>query len=279
MSLEEELNYLFESVESNEEDLLRKYIRAEKNSALSFLVVGVVHDSKGFITPIFGAAEMGIGGAREGKIEERIAYFNMILESAEKLDALISNLLDFSKRKDYTRETVYINDLLESVIRLCRPQYVHEQVNLKTDLKEVPVINGYQAGLESVFMNMLTNAMQAYEGIPKEQSRTVQVRSYHKEGYVVVEFEDDGCGIKNEDLPYIFDFLYTTKDTIKEKGSGIGLANAMMIIKDSHFGKIYVDSEYGKGTKFTIKIPDAKTIKMMREETFFGNKREPSSEN
>ncbi len=274
-TIEEELQEIFDSNESPDEERLRRYIRAEKNSALSFLVSSIVHDSRGFITPILGMAEMGKMRAQERKDTETVACFETILESAEKLNDLINNLLDFSKRGEFTRGTVYITDLLESVVKLYESHYIHAGVNLETDLKEVPVIDGYPAGIESVFVNMITNALQAYEGIPKERPKTVQVRSYHQEGHIFIEFEDDGCGIQSEDLPKVFDKGYTTKG---EKGHGIGLANAMLIVKDSHFGKMSVESEYNKGTKFTIKIPDAKTVKLMREETFFGQKREPSSE-
>ena len=274
--IEKELHAMFESGDSSNEARLRKYVHDEKNSAISLLVSSVVHDSRGLITPIVGMAEMGKMHAEERGDADTVDCFATILESAEKLTSLINNMLDFSKRKDLTRGTVYITDLLESVLKIYKSQYVHEGINLETNLSDdVPVIDGFSAGIESVFMNMLTNALQAYEEIPKERPKTMQVRAYHKEGYVFIEFEDDACGILQEDLPKIFDAWYTTKG---KKGFGIGLANALAIIKNSHLGKISVKSEYGKGTKFTIKIPDAQSVKVMREETYFGQKREPNPE-
>jgi signal transduction histidine kinase len=219
-------------------------------------------------------AEHGKMQAEKRNDADVVTCFDTIIESSIKLSDLMKRILDFSKRGELTRGTVYITELLEGVIKLYNSQYVHERVNLVTDLQEVPTIDGYAAGLESVFVNMLTNSIQAYADIPKERPKSVQVRTYHKEGHIFVEFEDDACGIKKEDLPRIFDAWYTTKG---KKGHGLGLAYAKMIVEDSHFGKLCVESEQGAGTKFTIKIPDAKSVKLMREETFFGPKREPSS--
>jgi len=263
--IEKEIKDMFDSEESPGDDRLRNFIRAEKNSALSFLVAGIAHDSNGFITPIMGAAEMGKMRAEKIGDKDLITYFDMILESSEKLSELINSLLDFSKRRELTRGVVYVNDILQTVVKLYQPQYTQAGINLETDLQEVPVIDGYPAGLENVFVNMIQNAQQAYKDIPAERSKTVNIRTYHKEGYIFIEFEDNGCGIKDEDQSRIFDVWYTTKG---EKGHGLGLANALLIVQDSHFGKLCVESEYEKRTKFTIKLPDAQTLSLMRAETF-----------
>lgn len=267
MSIEKDLQAIFN--ETPDEDVLRRYISAEKNSALSFMIAGLVHDTKGFITPILGSAEVGKICAEEKNDSELAGCFKTIIESAVRLDKLINNFLDFSKRKDYTRGTVYINEILTIVLNFYQAQYTIAKVNLNADLKTVPAIEGYAAGLESVFVNMLTNALHSYKSVPHARPKTVNVRSYQKDGYICVEFEDDGCGIKKENLARIFDFMFTTK----EKGHGIGLAYARMIVEDSHFGKLCVESENSKGTRFTIKLPDPKTLKLMREETFYGPKR------
>ncbi|MBW2986341.1 HAMP domain-containing histidine kinase [Candidatus Woesearchaeota archaeon] len=260
-----EIEEMFDSDESSDENRLRNFIRVEKHSALSHLVASIAHDSNGFITPIMGAADLGKMRAEEIGDKEQITCFDLILESSEKLKSLINSLLDFSKRRELTRGTVYINDILQTVVNLYQSQYKQAGVSLETDLEEIPVIDGYPAGLENVFVNMVTNALQAYADTPQERSKTVNINSYHQDGYIFVEFEDDGCGIKDTDKSKIFDAWYTTKG---KKGHGLGLANALLIVQDSHFGKLCVDSEYGKGTKFTIKLPDAKTISVMRAETF-----------
>jgi len=272
MGVEEEIKELFKDEDSSE-DRLRRLICAEKNSAMGVLVGGVVHDSNNLILPILGFAESGKKRAEKIQDSELAMYFDTILESAERLQRMMNNLLDFSRRGDYTRGAICISSILEKTIEIFRPQFSNERVSLISALQEVPEIEGYHAGMESIFSNMLSNALQAYKGIPREQSKTVYVRAYHAEKRIFVEFEDDGCGISDEDMQHIFDPFYTTKTS----GSGLGLAVTMMFVK-SHFGKIKVDSEYGKRTKFTLRFPDKTALKMMREETYFGPKRDTNPE-
>lgn len=271
MGVEDEIRELFDDEDSSE-DRLHRLIRAEKHSAMGVLVGGVVHDSNNLILPILGFAESGKKRAEKMQDSELAMYFDTILESAERLQRMMNNLLDFSRHGDYTRGTVCINSILEKTIEIFRPQFNNGRVSLISELQEVPEIDGYRAGVESIFSNMLANALQAYKGIPREQPKTVYVRAYHAERRIFVEFEDDGCGISDEDLQKIFDPFYTTKTS----GSGLGLAVTLMFVK-SHFGKVKVDSKYGRGTKFTLRFPDKTALKMMREETYFGPKRETAS--
>jgi len=272
--IEKELQKIFDSFETSEDNLLHNYIRAEKNSALSSLVAGIAHELNNYITPILGTAGLGKLHANEKKDAEQEEYFDLIIHASEKLTDLINSLLNFSKHKEFTRSTVYINDILGNVVNLYNSKYTKENVILDTDLQEVPSIAGYSEGLEIVFVNLVTNALQSYENIPQDRSKKVMIRSYHEEGYIFIEFEDDGCGIEKNNLKKIFDLGYTTKG---KKGHGIGLANSRLIIEESHFGKLCVQSEYGKGTKFTVKLPDSRTVKLMREETFFGARRNLTS--
>jgi len=260
MSIEEELDEIC----NFPEEQVRKFIHSEKISALSVMAVGIVHDLRGLITPIGAGINIAITSIKDQKYEEAIKYLKMAEEAKDKLEDLTTRLLHFAKRDDYTRSEIYVNDIIQSVVHICRPEYIHQKIDLETDLKEVPKIEGYPVGLESVFSNMLLNSLQAYNGVPEDRKKKVHVRSYYKEGYIHVEIEDDGCGIKKEYLPNIFKFKYTTK----KNGNGIGLTAAAMIVEESHFGKICIDTEYGRGTKFTIKLPDAKSLKKMREDTW-----------
>lgn len=260
MSIEEELDEIC----NFPEEQVRKFIHSEKISALSVMAVGIVHDLRGLLTPIGASIEIAIASIQENKYEDAIKYLRMADDAKQKLEDLTTRLLHFAKRDDYTRGTVYVNDVLNSVIPICMPEYLHQRITLETDFKELPEIEGYHVGLESVFSNMLLNALQAYQGVPEERDKKVYVRSYHKEGHIHVEIEDNGCGIKTQDLPHIFKYKYTTK----KDGNGIGLTAASMIVEKSHFGKICIDTKYGEGTKFKIKLPDAKSLKKMREDTW-----------
>jgi signal transduction histidine kinase len=101
--------------------------------------------------------------------------------------------------------------------------------------------------LEQVFINLLLNAAQAIEGVG-----TVRVRTLLKGGLVCVEIMDTGKGISPENLNKIFDPFFTTKPV--GKGTGLGLSVSYDIVKQ-HRGDIVVESEPGRGTKFTIFLP------------------------
>jgi signal transduction histidine kinase len=257
-----------------QEERLRKLINSEKTAALNVMAAGIAHDFNVFLTPVVAATDLAKMQAQKKDCEGVLESLDIIDDAAQSLVELSNSLLSVAKRAEYTRATLYINDILQDVVKVCGPQYISEKIELKTDLQEVPAIDGYRTGLTCVFMNFLTNAMQAYKGIPKEQPRTVYVRSYHKDGHICIEFEDNGKGINKEDLLHIFDEYFTTK----KQGTGMGLFTAKTVIKESHRGQIKVESKYGQGTKFTVMIPDAQTVQLMLADTFFGQSRETTSE-
>jgi len=113
---------------------------------------------------------------------------------------------------------------------------------------DLPTINGNHQGLQQVFLNLITNAVQA---MPKGGDLTVRT-SLEKDNKIKVDDRDTGTGISEEDLPHIFDPFFTTKDV--GKGTGLGLSVSYGIIK-KHGGLITVKSKPGKGTTFTVVLP------------------------
>jgi signal transduction histidine kinase len=113
---------------------------------------------------------------------------------------------------------------------------------------DLPKINGNHQGLQQVFLNLITNAVQA---MPGGGDLTVHT-SLEKDNKIKVEVRDTGTGISEEDLPRIFDPFFTTKDV--GKGTGLGLSVSYGIIK-KHGGRITVKSKPGKGTTFDVILP------------------------
>jgi two-component system NtrC family sensor kinase len=100
--------------------------------------------------------------------------------------------------------------------------------------------------LNQVFMNLLVNAAQAIE-----DRGEIRITTRHDNGHVEIRISDTGCGMPPEVIPKIFDPFFTTKEV--GKGTGLGLNVAHNIIK-KHRGTIEVESEVGRGTKFTIRL-------------------------
>jgi signal transduction histidine kinase len=115
----------------------------------------------------------------------------------------------------------------------------------------LPFIVGDNNGLQQVFINLLTNAIDALEHEGHENS-LLTIRTYSSNGKVCVDFEDNGPGIPKEVQTRMFDPFFTTKSA--EKGTGLGLAISQSILH-KHDAQIEVESEEGSGTRFTISFP------------------------
>jgi two-component system, NtrC family, sensor kinase len=159
---------------------------------------------------------------------------------------IVGNLKDFS-RLDRSKVTSFnVNDGLASSLGLAR--HILKSVKVTRQFGEVPAITCAPSQINQVFLNLITNAAQALA--PANGEITLATRA-QAEG-VVVEVADNGKGIPPEVLPKIFDPFFTTKEA--GKGTGLGLSISYKIV-EQHGGRIKVDSQVGKGTRFTVWLP------------------------
>ena len=121
------------------------------------------------------------------------------------------------------------------------------KATVKKEYGDLPLVKCYSQQLNQVFMNILVNAAQAIE----EQGE-IRIGTHADDGYVEIRISDTGVGIPKENLSKIFDPFFTTKQV--GKGTGLGMNVAYNIVK-KHKGNIEVESEVGKGTTFTIRLP------------------------
>jgi len=112
---------------------------------------------------------------------------------------------------------------------------------------DLPPVKGNEGGLMQVFINILLNARDA---VPVNGQ--IILRTLKTDNSAIVQIEDNGAGIPNEMIHRIYDPFFTTKDTAR--GTGLGLSVSYGIIQ-RHSGRIFVDSQPGEGTCFTIKLP------------------------
>ncbi len=113
--------------------------------------------------------------------------------------------------------------------------------------EDLPMIEGYGGQLNQVFMNILDNSCYAVK-----DKGTFYIRLQKSKNDVIIEFEDNGCGMSKEQTDKIFEPFFTTKPV--GEGTGLGMSISYKVIQQ-HKGSIVVDSVEGKGTKFTIKLP------------------------
>ncbi|HUU41538.1 MAG TPA: ATP-binding protein, partial [Desulfatiglandales bacterium] len=166
-------------------------------------------------------------------------------EGARRIKQIVFDLKDFAHPGDQELKYADINKILDSTLNIVWNE-IKYKATVDKNYGDLPDVQCYPQQLNQVFMNVLVNAAQAIE---KEGKITIATRALN--GRVEIAISDTGVGIPKENIPKIFDPFYTTKDV--GKGTGLGLNVAYNIIK-KHQGSIYVNSEVGKGTTFTVRL-------------------------
>jgi len=167
-------------------------------------------------------------------------------EGTERIKKIVLDLKDFAHPGEDEAQTADINKGIESTLNVVWNE-IKYKATVKKDYGNLPLVECFPQQLNQVFMNILVNAAQAME---KQGEINISTRADND--CVEINISDNGTGIPDDSLAKIFDPFFTTKDV--GKGTGLGLNVAYNIIQ-KHNGNIDVESEVGKGTTFTIRIP------------------------
>ncbi|MDA8169068.1 MAG: ATP-binding protein [Nitrospiraceae bacterium] len=169
------------------------------------------------------------------------------VEGAERVKGIVRDLKSFSRVDEAEQKMADINAGLESTINIVWNELKYK-ATLKKEYGQIPLTRCNPGQLNQVFMNLLVNAAQS---IGKHGE--IVVRTWNGDGNVNVSVSDTGCGIPQDKTGRIFEPFYTTKEV--GKGTGLGLSIAYDIVVKKHHGEIKVESEPGKGSVFTVRIP------------------------
>jgi len=169
------------------------------------------------------------------------------IDGSQRIKSIVRDLKEFSSldRPELTLSS--LNDGLRSTLNILRNE-LKKGVKVIEDYGDIPAIKCHFRQLNQVFMNLIMNALQA---VPSKGGEII-IKTCLEENYIIIIIKDNGCGITKDNLSRIFDPFFTTKAV--GKGMGLGLSLSYKII-EKHKGKILLESEEGKGTKFTLKIP------------------------
>ena len=243
-------NRMAEELEARQEQI----IHSRKIASLGTLVSGVAHELNNPINNIILTID-SLTGKRKISDERRLAMLNDILNQAVRASEIVKNLLDFSRSNTALIEELDIVNVLKETIRITENEITVNNIKLHLDLAaDLPVVRGNRQALHQVFINLLTNAIQA---MPSGGELSVTA-ALAPDAKIVITVGDTGSGIGEENLPYIFDPFFTTKEV--GQGTGLGLSVSYGIIK-KHGGRITVDSSPGEGSTFTVALPvSEKTI-------------------
>jgi two-component system NtrC family sensor kinase len=173
-----------------------------------------------------------------------------IVIQANRCRDIIRGLLDFSRQRKPDKTLCDVNTVLKGCVSLLENQAIFHNIQVTYNVDaQLPRAIIDPSQIERVFMNIVINAAEAMNGNGQLQIAT---RSDPAGQFIEVEIADTGPGIAKDNLERIFDPFFTTKDT--GHGVGLGLAISYGIVKE-HEGTISVESEVGKGTTFTVRLP------------------------
>lgn len=168
---------------------------------------------------------------------------------AVRVRGVLEDFLRFAGKHEMTPEVADLRKLVGELVDFFRPQAQTARVVTRTSLADLPVCASIDINLfKQALLNLMLNAVQA---MPEGGELLIKVSSTRSQA--VLEIIDTGTGIAPENLPKLFRVYFTTK----KGGTGLGLATTRRIIRE-HDGNIHVDSEVGKGTRFTVSLPLAK---------------------
>ncbi|GAA3512700.1 ATP-binding protein [Aquimarina addita] len=253
----EELIQLTEELkEANEELVLQDTLKNEFLDTVS-------HELKTPTTSIRAAAEVLIDNDSDMPVELKKQFLDNILRDSERLSTLIHNILDLEKlasgresmNKTFNDLAVTIKEAVYGVHTIAQKKDV--TIIISDHIEKEPICYDEDRMLQ-VFTNLLSNAIKFVE----EEKGMIQISSEKIDGFIRISIEDNGKGIPAEDMKYIFDKFYQSKNQNIKKplGSGLGLAISKHII-EGHNGKIWTDTTYKNGAKFMIDLPVSLNVK------------------
>jgi two-component system NtrC family sensor kinase len=254
--------YLIEKLQSMNKELLEaqeRSIRAAQLASMGELAAGVAHEINNPLAGVLNYVKLMQKFIQLGIDEERIAKFDKYLETMEnetvRISEIVKGMLEFARPTEPVVSKISIKELVQKTLFLIGHQISMQNIKISEGYEsEALFINADFKQIQQVLLNMIINSTQA---MPNGGEISIGARTAVNPHFVAIEIKDTGCGIEKQNLDKIFDPFFTSK--LDRKGTGLGLSTAYHIIV-KHGGDIKVESEVGKGSKFTLFLPVYDTV-------------------
>ena len=232
--------------------------QAERLAALGTLAAGMAHEINNPLTYVLlnlDCAMRALEMVADDNNRERVAQVERLVQSAiegaERIRSITSGIRAFSRAEDVRRVPLDVRSVLDSALRMVMHEIRH-RARLTKVYRDVPLVLASEGRLGQVFLNLLTNAVQA---LPEEDAGAHEIRLLtcaDRDGDAVIEISDTGSGIPPHLHARIFEPFFSTKPI--GHGTGLGLSISHGIVR-ALGGEITVDSAVGRGSTFTVQRP------------------------
>ncbi len=254
-----ELLEVSQSHEAKSQELAELNTKLQRlDAARTKFMVTVTHELRAPVATIFSCLDLVLGGFASPEKERQI--LERAQQRATELLDLVKDLLELTGARQAEvqaeeAEAIQLADVLRNVEELMRVEAENKDLFLSVDIApDLPLVRAKPDHMKAIWTNLISNAIKY-----TEPGGIVVASLTHNPGYVVGAVRDTGIGIAADDLPKIFEEFYRTANAraICPQGTGVGLA-IVKRVAESYGGKVWLESELGRGSKFTFMLPKAR---------------------
>jgi PAS domain S-box-containing protein len=248
------------SLRKNAEDELKRSTDnlVKLNETKDRFISIISHDLRTPFSSILGFTDLLLSDSDLTELEKK-QYIEFIKESSKSMLSLVNSLLDWTRlqtgRIRFEPEKIEAYKIIDSSLNALSGVAFQKKIEIISDISKDIVIFIDKDLMLQVFNNLISNAIKF---TPQHGTITISIKPSERMRFIEFSIKDTGVGIKPDDIKKLFkvDTKFTSEGTEGEKGTGLGLSLVKEII-DKHGGKVWVESEFGKGSEFKFTLPTA----------------------
>jgi signal transduction histidine kinase len=256
------------------QDTQAQLIHSEKMATLGLLVAGIAHEINNPVSFAKGSLSNLRRYLKEMRqVLERYPETRRVLEQfsdlvsdmdrslqivktgLDRTENIVQDLKVFARKDEPYFKPTDLHEGLNSTLKLLQAELEAPGrgiINVEKEYGPIPQVETIPGQINQVFMNLLSNAVQAVRAKGEKAEGTVRIRTRQEDGCVTIAIRDDGIGIEKDQLGRVFEPFFTTKPV--QQGTGLGLSVSARIV-EQHGGRMTVESGPGKGSTFTVTLP------------------------
>jgi two-component system NtrC family sensor kinase len=212
----------------------------------------IAHEINNLLTPLSNYATLALNNEQDKALTEKVLQKTVL--NCQRASKVMQSILAMTRKDSEKKTEVCLHTIVDEIFTcLCR-DFARDKIQVTVDIPGDLIIQAVGIQIQQVLMNLILNARDAMLGT----GGSLEIKAEKKDGWVYISVSDSGCGIEPEEQEKIFNAFFTTKRKMETEGglggSGLGLAFCKKVI-ESHKGTITVQSQPGRGSAFTVKLP------------------------